>query len=162
MTRKVPLSLGLILIAAPDLANAQMAHYEPKTWCDEVARSSGSLSRVIMNRCLRQEYQSYDQLAPRWSSLPADMQSSCNQVALSSGNGSYMILLGCVQGVVQSWVTGEGASEPVVLVEDNRPIHVSKLSRAALAAHAHWLTVEWLPKYTPELNDIEVVSSGTT
>jgi hypothetical protein len=24
--------------------------------------------------------------------------------------------------------------------------HVSKLSRAALAARAHWLTVEWLPK----------------
>ena len=47
--------------------------------------------------------------------------------------------------------------KPVVLVEDNGPIHVSKLSRAALAARAHWLTVEWLPKYAPELNDIEVV-----
>ena len=47
--------------------------------------------------------------------------------------------------------------KPVVLVEDNGPIHVSKLSRMALAARAHWLTVEWLPKYTPELNDIEVV-----
>jgi transposase len=44
-----------------------------------------------------------------------------------------------------------------VLVEDNGPIHVSKVSLAALAARAHWLTVEWLPKYTPELNDIEVV-----
>jgi len=49
------------------------------------------------------------------------------------------------------------ATKPVVLVEDNGPIHASKLSRAALAARAHWLTVEWLPKYTPELNDIEVV-----
>jgi hypothetical protein len=47
--------------------------------------------------------------------------------------------------------------KPVVLVEDNGPIHVSKLSRAALAARAHWLTIEWLPKYAPELNDIEVV-----
>jgi transposase len=47
--------------------------------------------------------------------------------------------------------------KPVVLVEDNGPIHVSKLSRAALASRAHWLTVEWLPKYAPELNDIEVV-----
>ena len=28
---------------------------------------------------------------------------------------------------------------------------------AALAARAHWLTVEWLPKYAPELNDIEAV-----
>ena len=49
------------------------------------------------------------------------------------------------------------ATKPVVLVEDNGPIHTSKLSLAALAARAHWLTVEWLPKYAPELNDIEVV-----
>jgi transposase len=49
------------------------------------------------------------------------------------------------------------AIKPLVLVEDNGPIHVSKLSLAALAARAHWLTVEWLPKYAPELNDIEVV-----
>jgi transposase len=48
-------------------------------------------------------------------------------------------------------------TKPVVLVEDNGPIHTSKLSRAALAARAHWLTVEWLPKYAPELNDIERV-----
>jgi hypothetical protein len=47
--------------------------------------------------------------------------------------------------------------KPVVLVEDNGPIHTSKLSLAALAARAHWLTVEWLPKYAPELNDIERV-----
>jgi transposase len=48
-------------------------------------------------------------------------------------------------------------ANPVVLVEDNGPIHTSKLSLAALAARAHWLTVEWLPKYAPELNDIEAV-----
>ena len=48
-------------------------------------------------------------------------------------------------------------ARPVVLVEDNGPIHTSRLSRAALAARAHWLTVEWLPKYAPELNDIEPV-----
>jgi transposase len=47
--------------------------------------------------------------------------------------------------------------KPVVLVEDNGPIHTSKLSQAALAARAHWLNVEWLPKYAPELNDIETV-----
>ena len=49
------------------------------------------------------------------------------------------------------------ATKPVVLVEDNGPIHASKISRAALEARQHWLTVEWLPKYAPELNDIEVV-----
>jgi hypothetical protein len=48
-------------------------------------------------------------------------------------------------------------AKPVVLVEDNGPIHVSKTSLAALAARAHWLAVEWLPKYAPELNDIEGV-----
>jgi len=48
-------------------------------------------------------------------------------------------------------------AKPVVLVEDNGPIHTSKLSRAALAARAHWLHVEWLPKYAPELNDIESI-----
>jgi len=47
--------------------------------------------------------------------------------------------------------------KPVVLVEDNGPIHTSKLSVTALAARAHWLTVEWLPRYAPELNDIEPV-----
>ena len=46
---------------------------------------------------------------------------------------------------------------PVVLVEDNGPIHTSKRALAALAARAHWLTVEWLPKYAPELNGIEPV-----
>ena len=44
-----------------------------------------------------------------------------------------------------------------MLVEDNGPIHTSKRSLAALAARAHWLTVEWLPKYAPELNDIDPV-----
>jgi len=44
--------------------------------------------------------------------------------------------------------------KPVVLVLDNGPIHTSKLSRAALDKRP-WLTVEWLPKYAPELNDIE-------
>ena len=47
--------------------------------------------------------------------------------------------------------------KPVVIVLDNGPIHVSTATLAALAARAHWLAVEWLPKYAPELNDIEVV-----
>jgi len=46
-------------------------------------------------------------------------------------------------------------ARPVVLVFDNGPIHTSKATRAALAKRAHWLTIEWLPKYAPELNDIE-------
>ena len=44
---------------------------------------------------------------------------------------------------------------PVRLVLDNGPIHTGKATRAALEERAHWLRVEWLPKYAPELNDIE-------
>jgi len=47
--------------------------------------------------------------------------------------------------------------KPVVIVLDNGPIHTSKATLIALAARKHWLTVEWLPKYAPELNDIERV-----
>lgn len=42
----------------------------------------------------------------------------------------------------------------VVLVLDNGPIHTSKATTAALTARP-WLTVEWLPRYAPELNAIE-------
>lgn len=48
----------------------------------------------------------------------------------------------------------ERQTKPVVCVLDNGPVHTSKASRAALDART-WLTVEWLPKYAPELNDIE-------
>ena len=47
-----------------------------------------------------------------------------------------------------------GPIRPVVLVLDNGPVHTSKLTTAAFAARP-WLTVEWLPKYAPELNEIE-------
>src|SRR4051812_16572457 len=49
------------------------------------------------------------------------------------------------------------ALKPIVLVLDNGPIHTSKMSRTALAARAHWLRAERLPKDAPELNDIEGV-----
>ena len=43
---------------------------------------------------------------------------------------------------------------PVVLVWDNGPVHTSRATRAALAERP-WITVEWLPRYAPELSDIE-------
>jgi len=46
---------------------------------------------------------------------------------------------------------------PVVIVPDNGPIHTGTAARAAPATRAHWPSVGWLPKYTPELNDIETV-----
>ena len=51
-------------------------------------------------------------------------------------------------------------AKPVVLVEDNGPIHTSKRSLAALAARAHWLTVEWLPNTRP--NSMTSSRSGAT
>lgn len=50
---------------------------------------------------------------------------------------------------------GPGGGRPVVVVLDNGPIHTSRRTAKALAERAAWLTVEWLPKYAPELNDIE-------
>src|SRR3954453_8779860 len=43
-------------------------------------------------------------------------------------------------------------TRPLVAVLDNGPIHPSKLTTKALAERP-WLTLEWLPKYAPELND---------
>ena len=45
-------------------------------------------------------------------------------------------------------------ARPLVAVLDNGPIHTSTLTTKALAQRP-WLTLEWLPKYAPELNDIE-------
>lgn len=45
-------------------------------------------------------------------------------------------------------------TRPLVAVLDNGPIHRSKLTTKALAERP-WLTLEWLPQYAPELNDIE-------
>jgi transposase len=45
-------------------------------------------------------------------------------------------------------------ARPLVAVLDNGPIHRSKLTIKALAQRT-WLTLEWLPQYAPELNDIE-------
>ena len=54
---------------------------------------------------------------------------------------------------------GDDQSVPECVVVAQVRRHTSKLPRAALAARAHWLTVEWLLKYAPELNDIEPVWS---
>jgi transposase len=45
-------------------------------------------------------------------------------------------------------------AKPLVVVLDNGPIHTSKLTTKALAERP-WFTLEWLPKYAPELNAIE-------
>jgi DDE superfamily endonuclease len=55
--------------------------------------------------------------------------------------------LGAVYGTAER-------TRPLIAVLDNGPIHISRLTARALAERT-WLTVEWLPKYAPELNDIE-------
>jgi hypothetical protein len=67
-------------------------------------------------------------------------------------SGDFLALLGRLDRAYGPAPGREG--RPVVLVLDNGPIHTSGASRRALAARP-WLTVEWLPRYAPELNDIE-------
>jgi transposase len=67
-------------------------------------------------------------------------------------SGDFIAFLGRLDAIY--WPGPGRPDKPVILVLDNGPIHISKTSRAALAAR-DWLTIEWLPKYAPELNDIE-------
>jgi transposase len=48
---------------------------------------------------------------------------------------------------------------PVLLVWDRLPAHVSRLTREWIATQRHWLEVEWLPPYAPELNPVEYLWS---
>jgi transposase len=45
--------------------------------------------------------------------------------------------------------------EPVLLVWDRLGAHRARLTREWIARQRHWLTVEWLPGYAPELNPVE-------
>jgi DDE superfamily endonuclease len=74
--------------------------------------------------------------------MPSEAKSGADLRVPAPGQAKKVAMLGSL-----NYVTHE-------LIVHTSP---TKLSRAALAARAHWLTVEWLPKYTPELNDIEVV-----
>jgi hypothetical protein len=44
---------------------------------------------------------------------------------------------------------------PVLLVWDRLGAHRARLTRDWRASQRHWLTVEWLPAYAPELNPVE-------
>jgi putative transposase len=47
--------------------------------------------------------------------------------------------------------------QAVSLIWDGLPAHRSRAMRAYLARQRHWLTVERLPGYAPELNPVELV-----
>lgn len=46
---------------------------------------------------------------------------------------------------------------PVVLVWDRLPGHRSRAVQAFLTDNRDWLTVEWLPPYSPKLNPVELL-----
>ena len=71
-------------------------------------------------------------------------------------NSDFVAYLGQLDQLYGPIMPGRPA-KPVVLVENKGPIHVSKLSLAALA---YWLTVEWLAKQAP--NSTTSRSSGMT
>jgi hypothetical protein len=73
-------------------------------------------------------------LARAWAKTGADLR------VPAPGQAKKVALLGSLDHAIRELV-----------------VHTSKRALAALAARAHWLTVEWLPKYAPELNDIEPV-----
>ncbi|MEU6394791.1 transposase [Streptomyces sp. NPDC046939] len=52
------------------------------------------------------------------------------------------------------------AGEAVVLVWDGLSAHWSRAMRAWAAAEQHWLTLERLPAYAPELNPVELLWSA--
>ncbi len=60
-----------------------------------------------------------------------------------------------LEAIERRYGPGSGAPlRPLVLVLDNGPIHTSRLTAQALSQRP-WLVVEWLPRYAPDLNDIE-------
>lgn len=48
-------------------------------------------------------------------------------------------------------------ADKITLIWDNLPAHKSKAMTAWIADQRHWLTVERLPAYAPDLNPIEMV-----
>lgn len=74
-------------------------------------------------------------------------------VGMTKRSSDFLSLLGLID---VRYGPQEGETRPpVVLVLDNGPSHTSHATKKALASRASWLSVEWLPKFSPELNDIE-------
>jgi transposase len=49
------------------------------------------------------------------------------------------------------------AGAKVILIWDHLPAHRSKVMKHFLWEQRHWLTIEWLPGYAPDLNPTEAV-----
>lgn len=140
--RKMQAEVGDIVLLFADESEALTHPYLARAWAkcgaDLRVPAPGQAKKVAMMGAL-------DHAARRLVVHTSRTKRSADFIAL-------LETLDCLYG------PGPGLQmKPVVIVLDNGPIHVSKATTAALAARTHWLTVEWLPKYAPQLNDIEVV-----
>jgi hypothetical protein len=94
--------------------------------------------------------------AARWPCSASSIGPGAASWSGPAGPSAVLDVIALLAEIDRRWGPRPGeVIRPVVLVLDNGPIHTSKATRAALAKRAHWLTVEWLPRYAPELNDIE-------
>lgn len=73
---------------------AEMPRFNVPAYCARVADTVGG-SDMIREGCLEQEQSSYNELKPRWASVPERTQAYCVNVAQTIG-GSYQILEGCL------------------------------------------------------------------
>ena len=81
----------------------------------------------------------------------------CDLRVEAPGQSKKRAMIGALDCAARTLIVNTSAtkrSSDFIAFLDNGPIHTSKASRAALSLR-DWLTVEWLPKYAPELNDIE-------
>jgi len=94
-------------------------------------------------------------LARAWAKSGADLR------VPAPGQAMKVAIMGSLDHVTRQLIVHTSAtkrsSDFIAHLFDNGPIHLSKATLAALAERAHWLTVEWLAKYAPELNEIEPV-----
>src|ERR1044072_6909092 len=100
--------------------------------------------------------------APKWRCSACSTGLGASSLFTPAGPSAARTSLLSWRRLIGAMVPSSGpklgvAIQPIVLLLDNGPSHTSKATRAALAQRAHWLRVEWLPKYAPELNDIEAV-----
>jgi transposase len=93
--------------------------------------------------------------AKRRALLGAVNQASARLIVETSATKRSSDFIALLARIEQAYAPRPGRpARPVVLVLDNGPIHTSRATRKALGLRP-WLTIEWLPKYAPELNDIE-------
>ena len=90
--------------------------------------------------------------------------SGIGMIAYSPSTGQVRVLLSLGPGNVASdWVMRGVRSlrrhlrGPVVLVWDGLPAHRSTVTRRYVQHQRHWLQVEPLPAYAPELNPVEAM-----